>query len=321
MRKVLITDYAWPDLAIEAAAVEAAGFELVAGPAVAAPAEAIARLSAEHRPVAILTCWARVSAEAIAYSPELKVVSRLGVGLDNIDVAACTDRGIWVTNVPDYCIEEVSDHAVGLLLAWSRGLVAFDRSVKGGAWNPSSARLRRLGEMTLGVIGYGRIARRSIDKLRPWGCRILVNNRSRVPDPGLEQVDLAELMARSDAIVLHVPLIAQTHHLINDRNLAAVKRGAFLVNVSRGAVVDTAALLRALADGRLSGAGLDVLEDEPDPPREVAERPDVIITPHIAFSSDAAITELRRRATACALAVLEGNIPPPNACNRPVGTT
>jgi lactate dehydrogenase-like 2-hydroxyacid dehydrogenase len=118
---VLLTDYAWPDDSVERGIVEGAGMRLISGPAKPSSAEAIAALSREHRPSAIMTCWAPVSADAIAASPELKIVARLGVGLDNIAVEAATRRGIWVSNVPDYCVEEVSDHAVGFALAWTRG--------------------------------------------------------------------------------------------------------------------------------------------------------------------------------------------------------
>jgi D-3-phosphoglycerate dehydrogenase len=133
---VLLTDRAWPDDSIERGIIEDAGFRLVAGPADPAPVEGINALIAEHQPAAILTCWATVSAEAIASSAPLRVVARMGVGLDNIAVPAATDHGVQVTNVPDYCVEEVSDHAVGLALAWTRGLVAADREVRARAMEP-----------------------------------------------------------------------------------------------------------------------------------------------------------------------------------------
>jgi len=138
---VLITDYAWPDLAIERAIIEGAGFRLAAGPAAPGSTAKIEALAREVDPASILTNWAPVSAAAIAAPSALRHVGRLGVGLDNIDVAAATARGALVTNVPDYCVEEVSDHAVALLLAWARGLVAFDAAVKAGVWAPAQARL------------------------------------------------------------------------------------------------------------------------------------------------------------------------------------
>jgi D-3-phosphoglycerate dehydrogenase / 2-oxoglutarate reductase len=306
---VLLTDYAWADVAIEAALIEGAGFRLVTGPAKAARAEVIDALAAEHRPAAIMTNWAPVSAAAIAASPPLRLVARLGVGLDNIAVDAATQRGIWVTNVPDYCTEEVSDHAVAMLLAWARGLVRFDREVKAGRWEPAGARLRRVGDLTCGIVGLGRTGRRTAAKLRAFGVRLLGYARRADGDlAGLEQTTLEDLLSRSDAVIVHVPLTTDTHHLLGRERLALMKPGAFIVNVSRGAVVDTSALAEALARGRLSGAALDVLEDEPRVPPGLL-RPDVILTPHIAFSSDASLRDLRRKASEEVVRVLCGERP------------
>lgn len=306
---VLLTDYAWPDLTIEAGIIEGAGFRLVSGPAKAAVAEVIAGLAAEHRPAAIMTNWAPVSAAAIAASPPLRIVARLGVGLDNIAVAEATRRGIWVTNVPDYCIEEVSDHAVGMLLAWARELVRFDGEVKGGRWEPATARMRRVRDLTCGIIGLGRTGRRTAEKLRGFGVRLLGHARraDSVID-GIEAMELEELLSRSDVVIVHLPLTADTHHLLGRERIALMKPGALLVNVSRGAVIDTPALVEALESGRLGGAALDVLEDEPRVPAGLL-RPNVILTPHVAFSSDASLRELRSKASAEVVRVLRGERP------------
>lgn len=306
---VLLTDYAWPDLRVETAIIEGAGFRLVSGPAKPAAAEAIAALAAEHQPAAIMTNWAPVSAAAIAASVPLRVVTRLGVGLDNIAVAEATRRGIWVTNVPDYCVEEVSDHAVGMLLAWARGLVRFDREVKGGRWEPASAQLRRVRDLTCGIIGLGRTGRRTADKLRGFGVRLLGHaRRADRAVAGVEITTLEELLTRSDVVIVHLPLTADTHHLLGRERIALMKPGSLLVNVSRGAVIDTPALVDALASGRLGGAALDVLEDEPRVPPGLL-RPDVILTPHIAFSSDASLRELRSKASEEVVRVLRGERP------------
>lgn len=305
---VLLTDYAWPDVAIEAGLIESAGFRLVTGPANPAAAEVIAGLAAEHRPAAIMTNWAPVSAAAIAASAPLRIVARLGVGLDNIAVAEATRRGVWVTNVPDYCIEEVSDHAVGMLLAWARGLIHFDREVKAGRWEPASARLRRVRDLTCGIVGLGRTGRRTAAKLHGFGVRVLGHARSVRPGSDIETTSLEELLRLCDVVIVHVPLTAETHHLLDRERLALMKPGAFLINVSRGAVIDTTALADALDAGRLGGAALDVLEDEP----RVAPgllRPNVILTPHIAFSSDASLRELRRKASEEVIRVLRGERP------------
>lgn len=306
---VLLTDYAWPDVAIEAALIESAGFRLVTGPAEPAAAEVIAALAAEHRPAAIMTNWAPVSAAAIAATPPLRVVARLGVGLDNIAVEHATRHGIWVTNVPDYCIEEVSDHAVGMLLAWARGLVHFDREVKAGRWDPASARLRRVRDLTCGIIGLGRTGRRTAEKLRGFGVRLLgCARRASAAADTIETTSLDDLLRRSDAVIVHVPLTAETRHLLGRERLALMKPGAFVINVSRGAVIETGALIDALESGRLSGAALDVLEDEPRVPPGLM-RPDVILTPHLAFSSDASLRDLRRKASEEVVRVLRGERP------------
>lgn len=313
---VLLTDYAWPDTAIEAQIMEGAGLRLVAGPPKAAPAELIAKLAAEHRPAAIMTNWAPVSAAALAASPALRIVARLGVGLDNIAVDEATRRGIWVTNVPDYCTEEVSDHAVGMLLAWARGIVRFDREVRAGHWEPAGARLRRVRDLTCGILGLGRTGRRTAEKLRGFGMRLLGLARgSDVVIPGVEMTTLEELLRRSDAVIVHLPLTAATRHLLDRERIGLMKPGAILVNVSRGAVIDSQALAAALESGRLAGAALDVLEDEPRVPPAL-RRPEVILTPHVAFSSDASLRDLRRNASEEVVRVLRGE-PPRHACNAP----
>jgi len=317
---VLLTDYAWPDVAIEAAILEEAGLRLVTGPARAASAPVIEALAVEHHPAAIMTNWAPVSAAAIAGSPPLRIVARLGVGLDNIAVEEATRRGIWVTNVPDYCIEEVSDHAVGMLLAWARGLIRFDQEVKAGRWEPASARLHRVSDLTCGIIGLGRTGRRTAEKLRGFNVRLLGHAHSAGIGVagvagGIETITLEELLRRSDVVIVHVPLTPDTRHLLDRERLALMKPGAFLINVSRGAVIESQALVAALAGGRLAGAALDVLEDEPRVPPGLL-RPNVILTPHVAFSSEASLRDLRRKASEEVVRVLRGE-PPRQPRNEP----
>ncbi len=314
---VLITDHAWPDVALERSLLEAAGFALASGPAVPGSAADIEALVERHQPAAILTCWAPLTARAVAASARLRLIGRLGVGLDNIAVEAASRRGIWVTNVPDYCTQEVSDHAVSLLLALLRGVVRFDRDVHAGRWDPASARLRRLGTLSCGVIGYGRTGRRTARLLAAFGMSVLVHTRHPPADAaGLEFLALDTLLGRCDALLLHLPLDADSRHLLDARRLALLRRGAFIVNVSRGAIIDTAALIAALQSGHVGGAALDVLEEEPRVPAELLAHPNVIVTPHVAFSSDAALAELRRRAAEEVIRVLRGGTPL-QPCNRP----
>ncbi|SFU72300.1 C-terminal binding protein [Pseudoduganella namucuonensis] len=307
---VLLTDYAWPDDGVERGIIEAAGMRLVSGPAEPASAEAIEALVREHRPAAILTCWAQVSAAAIASAPDLRIVARLGVGLDNIAVRAATERGVQVTNVPDYCVEEVSDHAVGFALAWTRGLVFFDREVRAGRWAPADAKLRRLGALTCGLIGFGRIGRATARKLGAFGCRLLAHDPFLSADAGeVKRATLDTLLAESDIVIVHAPLTEDTRHLIDEARLSRMRPGGLLINVSRGGIVDTAAVVAALESGQLSGAALDVLESEPQVPSALLAQPGAMCTPHVAFSSDASLLELRRRAAEEVVRVLRGEAP------------
>lgn len=315
---VLLTDYAWPDDSVERTIIEAAGLQLISGPANPASAAEIESLCRQSQPSAILTCWAQVSSVAIEVSAPLQLVARLGVGLDNIAVDTATARGIWVTNVPDYCVEEVSDHAVGFALAWTRGLIHFDRDVRAGHWAPANARLRRLAELTCGIVGFGRIGRATARKLSAFGCQLL--SYDPYPGPamaGVENLELDALLSRSDIVIVHAPLTASTHHLINRRSLALMPAGGLLINVSRGGVVDTEAVIESLQQGRLSAVGLDVLESEPAVPDALLAQPGAMLTPHVAFSSDASLLELRRRAAEEVVRVLRGEAPQ-QARNNPV---
>ncbi|MES2482648.1 MAG: C-terminal binding protein [Pseudomonadota bacterium] len=319
MQKVLLTDHAWPDDSIERSVIEGAGFELFSGPANPAPVTEIDALCRQIKPDAILTCWAQVSSSAIEATANLKIVARLGVGLDNIAVATASERGIWVTNVPDYCVEEVSDHAVGMALAWTRGLVFFDRAVRQGHWEPSKAKLRRLSTLTCGIVGFGRIGRMTAKKLAGFGCRLMAYDPfPSAPTAGVEGVDLDTLFATSDIVIVHAPLNDKTHHLVNRERLGHMKQGGLLINVSRGGVVDSDAMVEALDLGILDAAAVDVLESEPLVPEGMIRHPRCIFTPHVAFSSDASLIDLRRRAAEEVVRVLKGE-KPRNPVNKPAG--
>jgi D-3-phosphoglycerate dehydrogenase len=323
--RVVLTDHPWPDVEIERAIIEGAAYRLVAGPIETASAAEVEALVERHDPVAIMTCWSQVSERAIGSPRRLSIVTRMGVGLDNIAIAAASRRGAWVTNVPDYCVEEVSDHVLALLLNAWRGIAHFDREVKAGRWQPATARNRRVKDMTVGIIGYGKIGRATARKLAAgFDCRVLVTSPSlsnssalgRELDSHVTVADQATLQREADAIVLHAPLTDSSRHLVNDAFLAACRRKPLLVNVSRGGLVDNEALLRALEAGRVSGAALDVVEGEPSPPPALVARREVTITPHIAFSSDASLAALRRRAAEEIVRVLGGK-PPLHPCNEP----
>lgn len=326
-KKVLLTDYAWKDLDLEYERFGAAGLELIAGPKAAPPPEVVAQLCAEHRPQAIMTVWAIVNAAAIGHCDRLAHIARIGVGLDNIDRHAAAARGILVTNVPDYCAEEMSDHAAALFLDWARGVTFNDREVKQGLWDPSRPSLHRVRTLTVGIAGYGRIGRLVARKLRGFGCTLLAFGRSRAPDhpADVEWVDFPTLLARSDAVIALLPLSEQTRHIFDRRAFAQMKPGSLLVNISRGPLVDNEALLDALERGRPGTAALDVIEGEPEPPACVTAHPRVIATPHVAFSSPSSIEELRLRFAEEVIRVLAGEhprnpVPPPETESRETGS-
>lgn len=317
-QKVLLTDYAWNNLDLEYERFAAAGLELIAGPKAAPPPENIVAQCAHYRPQAIMTCWALVNRAAIGHCENLQLVARVGVGLDNIDRVAAAARGALVTNVPDYCVEEMSDHAVAMLLDWARGITENDREVKQGIWDPSRPTPRRVRTLTVGIAGYGRIGKLVARKLRGFGCTVLAYSRTRAADhpAEIEWVDFGGLLTRSDAVIVLLPLSTQTRHVFDARAFAQMKPGSLLVNISRGALVHNEDLIVALEVGRPGRAALDVIEGEPEPPAAITAHPRIVTTPHIAFSSPTSVEELRLRATEEVIRVLAGQpprnlVPPP----------
>ena len=317
-KKILLTDYAWDDLVPERARIEAAGHELINLHKAHPAPEVITALCAEHRPQAVMTVWAIVNEQAIAHCENLRIVARVGVGLDNIDRRAVAARGAIVTNVPDYCMEEMSDHAMALLLSWARRTVEYDREVKRGTWDPSRIGPQRVRNLTVGIAGCGRIGRLVARKLSGFGCRVLAYSRTRDRDvPGVDWVDFETLLDRSDAVVGLLPLSPETRHIFDARAFKRMKAGSLLINISRGPLVNNEDLIAALDSGRIGHAALDVVEGEPTPPAWVTAHPKVIATPHVAFSSPASVEELRERAFGEVIRVLAGEpprnpVPPPN---------
>ncbi|MGD0243293.1 MAG: C-terminal binding protein [Streptosporangiaceae bacterium] len=319
--RVLLTDHAWPGVDVEAGLCDAAGFDLVEAPPGATEDE-LATLAADVD--GILTCWAQVTAKVIAASPALRVVSRMGIGLDNIDLAAAATRRITVTRVPDYCVEEVSDHVVGLLHAWARCILTADRDVRAGITDPGRYAPRRVSSLVAGVWGLGPTGHRTAEKLvmmcdQEQGGEVLADDRHPELAPsGVRTVPADVLLAECDVLSLHLPLTAATRGLLDAARLARMKPGALLVNTSRGALVDIDALVAALDAGTPGAAALDVFPAEPEVPAALLTRPDVILTPHIAFSSAHSVLELRRRSTEDLLRVLAG-MPPLNPVTQPDG--
>ena len=311
--RVLVTDYAWPSLDIERAILDEADAELVVAQS-GEPDELVA-LAADVD--AILTNWRRLPAEALDASPRCLVVARYGVGLDNIPVEHATGLGILVANVPDFCVEEVSDHTLALLLACARRIVTFARSTSEGRWDllGLGRGLPRLRGQRLGIVGYGNIARTLIPKARGLGLEVTAYTPRLAPgldaETGAETTnDLAHLLATSDYVSLHAPANAGTKGLIGEAELRAMKPSAYLINTSRGALIDEAALRRALAEGWIAGAALDVLAQEPAPPdHPLLGLDNAIVTPHAAFYSEPAIAELATKAARNVATVLRGEVP------------
>lgn len=249
-----------------------------------------------YRPHAIISQWVPITREILEAADRCRVVSRLGIGLDMIDLSAAHDLGVEVRNVPHYCTEEVATHAVSMALALWRRLPQLDREVRQGHWKAAShaAEIDRLSDATVGLIGSGRIGSLVGKAFAAWGTRVIVHDPATGADP-FPRVDLEELATSSDIISLHAPLTPATRHLIDAGFLGRTSRRPILVNTSRGGLVDIEAVTTALTSGALRGAGLDVFEEEPlDPSHPIVDAPNTILTPHAAWCSEAALPELRR---------------------------
>jgi len=263
----------------------------------------------------ILVQYAPLTAAVMDALPGLRVIGRYGVGVDTVDVPAATARGIAVCNVPDYGVEDVSDHAVALTMSVVRGTVQLDRLVRAGEYGLVPVKpLHRVSTLRFGAVGLGRIGAATAVKARALGFRVVGSDPmlevgARTAD-GIEVVELEDLLATCDVISLHVPLTESTHHLIDESALARTRPGAVLVNTCRGGVVDTQAVARALQDGRLKGAGLDVFEEEPLPADSpLLDCPSAVLTPHASWYSEESYAELKRRITEEVAAVLRGERP------------
>jgi len=265
---------------------------------------------------ALLVQYAPIDARVLDALPRVRVVGRYGVGYDMLDVPAATSRGVLVITVPDYCTDEVADHTLALLLACARHLVPAHQQVALGGWNATTVMpgVKRLADQTLGIVGLGRIGRAVARRAQGFGLRVLAH------DPYIDDVQvrvlgaqpraLLALLADSDYVTLHAPLSATTHHLIGPDELAAMKPTAYLLNTSRGGLVDQPALVAALREGRLAGAALDVLEQEPPPADSpLRQLPNVVLTPHAAFYSDSAFQRLKTDVASQIATALRGELP------------
>ena len=251
----------------------------------------------------------------LARMPRCRVISRLGVGYDNIDVAAATARGVQVTYVPDYGVHEVSTHAIALLLVMARNMPALLAASAAGRWDGRAmGTMQRLQDQTLGVVGFGRIGRATAGKGQGLGMQVVVHDPlvpdAAITEQGLEPASLPDLARRADYVSLHVPASPATRHLINADVLARMKPTARIINTARGPLIDEEALLAALRAGALAGAALDVFAQEPPPPdHPLLHEPNVIVTPHAAWYSEAAKRDMRGRCAQDVVNVLTGRTP------------
>jgi D-3-phosphoglycerate dehydrogenase len=241
---------------------------------------------------------ARITPRIYDALPEVRVVSRYGVGYDTIDVAAATARNVAVMNVPDYCMDEVAEHAIALMFALSRGVVAHDNVLRQGGWLTSRAGVRVLAGRTFGIVGFGRIGKAIAWRAAALGMNVMIYDPVPVPLPGLRATfvnSLQDLLPQVDVLTLHVPLNSSTRGLIGAAEFALMKRDAILVNTARGAVVDPVALIDALNRGLISGAAADVHAVEPIPADSpLFTTPNLILTPHIAWYSPESQIRMRR---------------------------
>ena len=309
---VLVTDYQWPNIDREREVLSAAGASVVVA---TDPSSAQLRALAGNA-TAIMTCWAQVRAEVLDVAPNCVIVARAGAGLDNIDVERATELGIIVTNVPDYCVDEVAEHAMALMLASLRRVCDFDAQTRTGKWdNKAAGPIHRLHGQTIGLVGYGRIARAVATRARAFGMTVATYRRSPSdvdePRPDISCASLPELLAVADVVSLHVPLTPQTTGMIGAAEFAQMKPGALLVNTARGALIDFAALRNALDSGAIGGAALDVLAVEPPPDDELLGRnANLILTPHAGFYSEEALADLQVRTAQSIAWCLRGELPP-----------
>lgn len=313
--KVVVSDHPFEDLEVEHRILETLSADIV-------DCNRKNLSFSEEAPTsdAILTTYASINEDIISRLEKCKIIARYGIGVDNVDIEAATKKGIYVTNVPDYCIDEVSNHALALILASLRKIFPYSCSVESGEWNVNVGKpIPRMRNLNLGLVGFGKIARKLATKGESVGFNVLANDpylsEKEIKDLGARPVDFSELLKKSDVISIHIPLTEETKHMFSDDEFDKMKPNTLLINTARGSIVDTKSLVRALDEGKIRAAALDVLDEEP-PKRDspLLKRNDILLTPHAAWYSEGSLIELREKATAKVLQALKGR-PPRNLVN------
>jgi len=312
---VAVADSVFPNLDLARAVVSRAGAEL----RLASQPTPEGIVAAAREADALLVTYAKINADMIREMKKCKIISRFGIGVDNVDIEAATRAGIVVTKVPDYCIDEVSDHAMALLLSLVRKIPFSSARAHAGRWEmPAVTPIHRLRGTVLGLVGFGRIPQLVAPKAKAFGMRVMAYDPyvplNVMEQAGVGRLEFVELLKISDYISIHSPLLPETHHLFSTEVFSQMKPGALLVNTSRGPVVDEAALARALDTKQLAGAALDVLEQEPPVNSPLFGRENVILTPHTSFYSVESLEELQTKAAEEVVRVLSGQ-PPRNPVN------
>lgn len=316
--KVVLTDYVWESLDVEQTTLE--GLADLVPLQTKKPEEFIAQAADCD---ALLNTYAGpITAEVMAKMPKCRIIARYGIGVDTIDLDAATQAGIIVTNNPSYCIEEVAEHTMALLLTSARKIAFYDREVRAGRWAvPPGKPLYRIAARTLGLVGFGNIARQVAVRAVAFGMRIVYADpfiaEGQFDAPG-KKMELQDVLREADFVSLHPPLTTQTRKMISDEAFSRMKPGAVLINCARGPIVDTEALVRALDAKKIAGCALDTTDPEPLPdPHPLRGRDNVILNPHVAWYSEQALVGLQAGAPSEVKRVLSGEWPV-NVVNRAV---
>lgn len=312
MPTVLITDSDFPNSDVEREVLD--GFDAELATAQATTPEEVVEAARSVDADALLVQYAPITQAVFEQLDGLRAVGRYGIGVDNVDLDAATDHGVRVMNVPSYCEEEVSTHALALLLACVRRISSLDAAIANGTWDWTEGRpIFRMQGRTLGLAGFGKIPQHLVRKIDGFGIDVVAYDpylsEEELASHGIEKVDFEGLLDRSDYLSVHTPLTDETEELFDADAFDRMKEHAIIVNTSRGAVVDTDALYEAVEAGQIGGAGLDVLSEEPPTDLPVTDHEDIVVTPHIAWYSEESFDTLRRSLSRDVGRVLVGDEP------------
>lgn len=310
--KVAVSQADFPDADTELAVFEGADADVEVVVGSANSADELVELA--EGADGLLVQYAQVTEDVLAELPDLAVVSRYGIGVDNVDVEAASAHDVAVTHVPSYCEEEVATHAFSLLLTVARKTALYDREVKSGTWDWKVGRpIEPLSGKTVGFVAFGKIPRTFADLADGFDFDYLTYDpyldEADVADHPVEKVDFETLLAEADVISIHTPLVEETHHMFDDEAFERMKESAILLNTARGPIIDEGALHDALAAGEIAGAGLDVMEEEPTHESPLFDLDSTVVTPHVAWYSEASVTELRRKTAENVVRYLQGSRP------------